>query len=52
MRAKILDTKDKSIAEVARECGFNNMSTFNKNFKKFTGKTPKQYEKENTRKID
>ena len=49
---KILDTKDKSIAEVARECGFNNMSTFNKNFKKFTGKTPKQYEKENTRKID
>lgn len=40
---RILKSKDKNISEVAREVGFNNNSTFIANFKKFVGKTPKQW---------
>lgn len=40
---KILQTEAYNINEVARRVGFDNMSTFIKNFKKITGKTPKQW---------
>lgn len=36
-----------SITDVARRVGFDNMSTFIKNFKRITGKTPKIWVKEN-----
>ncbi len=34
--------KDKSIASICYESGFNNLRTFNRAFKKATGKTPKE----------
>ncbi|MEL6924246.1 MAG: AraC family transcriptional regulator [Bacteroidota bacterium] len=38
-----LISTDLSISEVSYQCGFNNLSTFNKQFKKKTGMTPAQY---------
>lgn len=43
---KLLSKKDLNISEAARKVGFENMSTFIKNFKRFVGKTPKQWLKE------
>ncbi|MEN8249005.1 MAG: helix-turn-helix domain-containing protein, partial [Bacteroidota bacterium] len=31
------------VLEVSLDCGFNNLSHFNKQFKKFKGITPSQY---------
>lgn len=42
----LLSKKDLNISEAAGKVGFDNMSTFIKNFKKFVGKTPKQWQKE------
>jgi YesN/AraC family two-component response regulator len=36
------------IVEVAYECGFNSKATFNRVFKKFTGKSPSDFRKEPT----
>lgn len=33
------------LIEIANECGFNSKSAFNRNFKRFTGKTPSEYKK-------
>lgn len=44
---KILQKEAISITDVARRVGFDNMSTFIKNFKGITGKTPKIWVKEN-----
>lgn len=44
--AKLLHEKQVSITEVCFESGFNNFSHFNKQFKKFTGKSPSQYRNE------
>lgn len=44
---KILQKEAISITDVARRVGFDNMSTFIKNFKRITGKTPKIWVKEN-----
>ena len=44
--AKLLHEKQISITEVCFESGFNNFSHFNKQFKKFTGKTPSTYRNE------
>ena len=39
----MLEDDYKTIAEVCYESGFNNLSNFNKQFKKITGKTPMEY---------
>ena len=44
--AKLLHEKQISITEVCYESGFNNFSHFNKQFKKFTGKSPSLYRNE------
>lgn len=41
--AKLLHEKQISILDVSFESGFNNFSHFNKQFKKFTQKTPSDY---------
>lgn len=43
---KMLRNTDLNINETARKVGFENMSTFIKNFKKFVGKTPRQWLKD------
>ena len=40
-----------SITDICFECGFNNFSHFNKQFKEFTGKSASQYRKELNRMI-
>lgn len=37
------DESDKNISEIAYECGFNNISNFNKQFKALKGLTPSEY---------
>ncbi|MDT0649492.1 AraC family transcriptional regulator [Autumnicola edwardsiae] len=44
--AKLLHEKQISITDVCFECGFNNFSHFNKQFKRFTGKSPSAYRNE------
>ncbi|WP_133548382.1 AraC family transcriptional regulator [Salegentibacter sp. 24] len=44
--AKLLHEKQISINDVCFESGFNNFSHFNKQFKKFTGKSPSIYRNE------
>ena len=44
---KILQKEAISINDTARKVGFDNMSTFIKNFKEITGKTPKIWAKDN-----
>ncbi|MBN2281560.1 MAG: AraC family transcriptional regulator [Candidatus Marinimicrobia bacterium] len=39
----LLQKKEKSVTEVAFECGFNNMANFYRQFKKATGKTPGRF---------
>lgn len=43
---KLLHEKQMSILDVCFETGFNNFSHFNKQFKKFTGKSPSYYRNE------
>jgi AraC-like DNA-binding protein len=38
----LIDT-NKTIAEISFECGFNNLSNFNRIFKKRKGSTPKEF---------
>jgi AraC-like DNA-binding protein len=44
--AKLLHQKQISITDVCFESGYNNFSHFNKQFKKFTGKSPSVYRNE------
>lgn len=44
--AKLLHEKQISITDVCFECGFNNFSHFNKQFRSFTGKSPSEYRNE------
>ncbi len=39
----LLEDEYKNISEVCYESGFNNLSSFNKAFKKITGRTPREY---------
>ncbi len=41
--------EDKSITDIAYECGFNNTVSFNKMFKKITGHTPSEIKKMHTK---
>mgnify|MGYP000108632097 CR=1 FL=1 len=41
--SKLLAEQSLSITEVCFECGFNNFSHFNKQFKAFTGQNPSEY---------
>lgn len=45
-KACMLISQDKSISEACYECGFNNVTYFNKIFKKYIGKTPSQFKGE------
>ena len=43
-RAKrLLRTTDKSVLDISLECGFNNVSQFNRQFKRITGLKPLEY---------
>lgn len=42
---KMLKNKDLSIAQVCYQCGFNNLSHFNRNFKRVIGCTPSEFVK-------
>ena len=37
------ENKNYTLLSIAYDCGFNSKSSFNRNFKKITGKTPKEY---------
>jgi AraC-like DNA-binding protein len=43
---KLISEDYYNISSVAYDCGFNNLSNFNRSFKKITGKSPSQYRKE------
>ena len=40
---KLLLNTDMNIVDISYDCGFNNLSHFNKQFRKFIGKTPSQF---------
>lgn len=42
---KLLLNTDLNILDISYDCGFNNLSHFNKQFKKFIGSTPTQFRK-------
>ena len=42
---QLLLNTDLNIVDISYDCGFNNLSHFNKQFKKFNGKTPTQFRK-------
>ncbi len=42
---KLLFNQDVNISDVCFDSGFNNLANFNRNFKKFTNKTPREYRK-------
>ncbi|RPI46786.1 MAG: AraC family transcriptional regulator [Bacteroidetes bacterium] len=42
---KLLLNSDRNVVNISYDCGFNNLSHFNKQFKKFIGKTPSQFRK-------
>ncbi|SDL79754.1 AraC family transcriptional regulator [Chryseobacterium taihuense] len=44
-KACLLMVQDKSISECSYSCGFNNVTYFNRIFKKYTGKTPSDFMK-------
>ena len=43
---QLLKNPNKNIADIALECGFASHTHLNKHFRKFTGRTPKQYRKQ------
>ena len=43
MAKKLLENTRKSILEISLECGFNNISHFNRAFKGVTGRKPSEY---------
>jgi len=47
-KACLLMTQDKTISECSYSCGFNNVTYFNRMFKKYTEKTPSEFIKNNS----
>ncbi|MBC6905429.1 AraC family transcriptional regulator [Saccharophagus sp. K07] len=47
-KAMLLAEPDKSVLEIAEMAGFNSKSAFNRFFKKFSGKTPTEFRRENS----
>ena len=45
-KACLLITQDKTISECSYSCGFNNVTYFNRMFKKYTDKTPSEFIKD------
>lgn len=43
---KLLMEDDQSVTAIAFECGYQNLTNFNKFFKRITGRTPTQYKKQ------
>lgn len=43
----LLKNTDNDITEISENCGFENLRTFNRNFRKFLGCSPKDYRKKN-----
>lgn len=46
---KYLKQNSFSVSEIAEKCGFNNLSNFNRQFKKIVGCTPTEYKKQQNR---
>lgn len=46
---KLLLNTDLSVVNISYDCGFNNLSHFNKQFRKFLGQTPSQFRKHRVR---
>ena len=44
--AELLDDRSKKILEIAYECGFQSVRSFNNRFKSFTGISPREYRRE------
>ena len=44
---RLLRTTDKSVLEISLDCGFNNVSQFNRQFKSITGLKPMEYKNNN-----
>ena len=44
--ANLITTTNKSLTEIAYECGFNSLNTFCRGFKKYFNKTPSEYKKQ------
>jgi AraC-like DNA-binding protein len=42
---RLLAETERSISDIAYNCGYNNLSNFNRHFKALTGKTPQQHRK-------
>jgi AraC-like DNA-binding protein len=49
LACKLLLNTDLSIVHISYDCGFNNLSHFNKQFRKFLGQTPSQFRKHRER---
>lgn len=47
-KACLLMTQDKPISECSYSCGFNNVTYFNRMFKKYTNKTPSEFIRSNS----
>ncbi|HAT3992672.1 TPA: AraC family transcriptional regulator [Elizabethkingia anophelis] len=47
-KACLLMTQDKTISECSYSCGFNNVTYFNRMFKKYTNKTPSEFIRSNS----
>lgn len=43
MACKLLESSERTVIDIAFECGFNNTANFNRAFRKITGKTPTAY---------
>lgn len=47
-----LSSTEKRISEIAFDCGYENLSNFNRQFKKLTGYSPNEYRKRSPRLVD